>query len=277
MNQALSSAWESAMSFKLFVYYCAVGGGWCGFVGWGLSAMLAPEGGSDYFPKVLHDSVYGLLLGFAVAFGLSLLDGLFNHRTQPGKVIAGVFAAILIGAFSGLFGAFLGSSLHSAVKYFLPGSALADVAFVVGWTVVGLLIGFSISVFEVFRSLTTRKDFAGSFRKLRNCVIGGTAGGILGGIIAFTLLFAALKLFGRENLLTPTALGFIAIGACIGLLVGLAQIILKEAWIKVEAGFRPGRELIIAKEKTTIGRAEGSDIALFGDSGRGKAARQYFA
>jgi pSer/pThr/pTyr-binding forkhead associated (FHA) protein len=49
--------------------------------------------------------------------------------------------------------------------------------------------------------------------------------------------------------------------------VGLAQILLKEAWIRVEAGFRPGREMILQKERTSIGRAEGSDIALFGDAG----------
>src|SRR5207253_3058764 len=90
---------------------------------------------------------------------------------------------------------------------------------------------------------------------------------ILGGVLACVLIIAAQKLIERQNLWTPIGLGFVAIGASIGLLVGLAQIILKEAWIKVEAGFRPGRELIIAKEKTTIGRAEGSDIALFGDSG----------
>ena len=61
-------------------------------------------------------------------------------------------------------------------------------------------------------------------------------------------------------------MGFVALGMCIGLLVGLAQVILKEAWIKVEAGFRAGREMILAKERTTIGRAEACDIGLFGDN-----------
>jgi pSer/pThr/pTyr-binding forkhead associated (FHA) protein len=40
-----------------------------------------------------------------------------------------------------------------------------------------------------------------------------------------------------------------------------------EAWVKVEAGFRPGRDLVISRDRTTIGRGEGSDIALFGDNG----------
>jgi len=57
------------------------------------------------------------------------------------------------------------------------------------------------------------------------------------------------------------------LGLCIGLLIGLAQIILKEAWIRVESGFRSGRELIVSKDLLTIGRAENCDIGLFGDPG----------
>ena len=52
----------------------------------------------------------------------------------------------------------------------------------------------------------------------------------------------------------------------IGLLIGLAQVFLKEAWIRVEKGRRAGRELILTREKTTIGRAEACDIGLFGDN-----------
>ena len=57
-----------------------------------------------------------------------------------------------------------------------------------------------------------------------------------------------------------------ALGLCIGLLIGVAQVILKEAWVKVEAGFRPGRELIVSKGEIVIGRAESCDIGLFGDN-----------
>jgi pSer/pThr/pTyr-binding forkhead associated (FHA) protein len=57
------------------------------------------------------------------------------------------------------------------------------------------------------------------------------------------------------------------LGMCIGLLIGLAQVILKEAWLKVEKGFRPGRELIVSKEQVVIGRGEACDIGLFGDNG----------
>src|SRR5262249_55714004 len=54
---------------------------------------------------------------------------------------------------------------------------------------------------------------------------------------------------------------------CIGLMIGIAQVIFKEAWVRVEAGFRPGREVLITKPEITIGRAESCDIGMFGDPG----------
>ena len=254
------------MSFRLFVYYCALGGAWSGFVGWFLGRLLAPSvppGSSDFFPAVLRTSIIGLFLGFAVAIGLSFLDATFNlSLRQLGKILLRVVAAMLIGIFGGLLGGFIGGAFYNWLQW--------DAVFLVSWTIVGFLVGMSISVFQLVVSLTTQKDVAGSLKKFIKCVIGGTVGGLVGGLVALILQKLAGVIFPTRDLnalWSPTALGFIAIGACIGLLVGLAQIILKEAWIKVEAGFRPGREMLLAKERTSIGRGEGSDIALFGDSG----------
>ncbi len=41
--------------------------------------------------------------------------------------------------------------------------------------------------------------------------------------------------------------------------------ILHETWIRVESGIRPGREIVLAKAITTLGRAESCDLGLFGD------------
>ena len=37
--------------------------------------------------------------------------------------------------------------------------------------------------------------------------------------------------------------------------------------MRVERGFKAGREMMLSKAETTMGRAEGVDIALFGDMG----------
>ena len=66
---------------------------------------------------------------------------------------------------------------------------------------------------------------------------------------------------------SSVAVGLVILGMCIGLLIGLAQVLLKEAWVRVERGFKAGREMMLMKPETSIGRAEGVDIALFGDMG----------
>jgi len=62
------------------------------------------------------------------------------------------------------------------------------------------------------------------------------------------------------------AFSLVLLGLCIGLLIGLAQIILKQAWVRVEEGFRPGRELLLTKESIVLGRAEGCDLILLADN-----------
>src|SRR5437764_1009636 len=131
------------MSFRLFIYYCAVCGAWAAWLGWALGKLAAPE--ADV-PRAL---VQGLYLGLLVALSLGLLGRLFRKPA--------------------------------------------------------------------------------------------------------------------DELLSSSATGFIALGLCIGLFVGLTQVVLKEAWIRVESGFRPGREMILCQPETTIGRAESCDIGLFGD------------
>jgi hypothetical protein len=244
------------MSFRLFIYYCALCGGWAAFLGWIVGALAAPD------KPLGRAGIMGLFLGLMLAIGLSLVDAMWNlGQRQMGKVFGRVSVAMLVGAVAGLVGGIVGQALLEATQL--------QLIFVLGWTLTGLLIGASIGVFEILSSLVRQRDVSGARKKLLKCLIGGTAGGVLGGILAMLLKMgweSALSDKGTDTLWSPTAMGFVALGMCIGLLVGLAQVILKEAWIRVEAGFRSGRELILAKERTTIGRAEACDIGLFGDN-----------
>jgi hypothetical protein len=243
------------MSFRLFIYYCALCGGWAAFFGWAIGQTLAPSG------PILRAGVKGAFLGLAVAFGLGLVDALWNLSVgQMGKVLARVGTAVLVGFVGGFLGGVLGQAMFGL---------LGGVGFVLGWTLTGLLVGISIGLFEVLSSLMRQADLSGSRKKLMNGLIGGTAGGLLGGILALLLRTVSSRVFvGKDEdlLWTPTSWGFVALGMCIGLLIGLAQVILREAWVKIESGRRAGKEMILTKEKTTIGRAEACDIGLFGDN-----------
>jgi hypothetical protein len=69
-----------------------------------------------------------------------------------------------------------------------------------------------------------------------------------------------------QYLWSPSASGFVALGLCIGLTVALTQVMLREASLRVDAGFRAGRQVILTRPETIIGRAESCDVGLFGDS-----------
>jgi len=251
------------MSFRLFVYYCALVGGWAAFVGWFFGVNFAP--GTDHL--VARNGVIGMFLGLFIALGLGLVDAFWVVSTRQAKrMLVRVGMALLIGGTGGFLGGAVGQLLVEWTEL--------DIVFVLGWTLLGILCGASVGAFGLFESAGRTPagrppvgrvaGRAAARAKLLKCVLGGLGGGVLGGILAF--LFRGL-FADPGRFYFPTALGLVALGASIGLFVGLAQVILKEAWVRVEAGFRPGREMVLAKATTTIGRGEGSDIALFGDSG----------
>jgi len=132
-----------------------------------------------------------------------------------------------------------------------------------------VLIGAAPSVFDFLGAVLRNEERRGARRKLRNGLIGGTIGGCVGGIVSVLghgMWASVFKDTDAQDLWSPSATGFVALGACIGLSVALAQIILREAWLRVEAGFRPGRQVLLTRPETTIGRAESCDVGLFGDT-----------
>jgi hypothetical protein len=96
----------------------------------------------------------------------------------------------------------------------------------------------------------------------RNGAIGGIIGGALGGLSYQLLTSIFPQAFGR-------AIAIIVLGMLIGFFIGLVGELLKRGWLMVvrsqSRNAREGREYPLAKPVMTIGRAEESDVGLFGD------------
>ncbi len=117
----------------------------------------------------------------------------------------------------------------------------------VGWTLMGLMLGAGVGI-ATFSPANILKGAAG-----------GWVGGFLGGIA-----FDAVSMLSGGGL-SSRLFGLSIIGLAIGLFIGLVQELTKAAWLKVEAGRLRGREFRLEKAVATIGRAEESEIGLFGD------------
>jgi hypothetical protein len=247
------------MSFRLFIYYCAAWGSCAAFVAWIAGRVLGGE------PGLASATVKGLALGVLVALGLGLVDALAAaSRRDVAAMGVRLTLALLIGSVGGMLGGFVGQLFFGLSDGRWPS------LLIFGWTLTGLLIGAAPSAFDLLSAVVRNEERHGARRKLRNGLIGGTVGGLLGGMLSLALRGAWGGVFtgsDLDELWSPSATGFAALGACIGLSVGVAQVVLKEAWLRIEAGFRPGRELILTKPEVTVGRAESCDVGLFGGQG----------
>lgn len=232
------------MSFRLFIYYSALSGAWGAFIAFLLVLLLGING---YSSALLKATAIGGVVGVVVALSVGTLDAMLNASGVTRLV------RVMLAGFIGLLGGMAGGCVGSVLAWF-------GIPFVVGWVITGMAIGASIGFYDLVQAMSAGKSSRGAIRKLSNGLIGGLVGGLLGGL-PFGFL-ADTGFLSRTSLST----GLILLGGSVGLMIGLAQVAFREAWIKVEAGFRPGRELILSKEETVIGRGESCDLGLFGDN-----------
>jgi FHA domain len=236
------------MPNRIFVYYCALCGGGAAFLAW---AIMAVTGLAIVESDLLHSMLVGAILGIAVVGALASVDSILN--APPGHRLTRVLGAAAFGLLGGLMAGMLCDLLTKITPWLR----------FIGWLIVGVAIGAAIHVYDLIQSLLSGKPLGLAKQKLTKGMIAGALGGGTGG-----LLFSLLDLIQVRDSLPRTSLvlALVILGMGVGLFAGFAQLVLKEAWIKVEAGFRPGREMVLDKNELTIGRAESCDLGLFGDS-----------
>ncbi|HEV3166094.1 MAG TPA: FHA domain-containing protein [Isosphaeraceae bacterium] len=222
------------MSLLRLIYYSAVVGGWAAFLGWLVSELALSPGAQQGGAMLVV--ITCALVGAAIGAGLNLVAGMANAqwKQQLKRVLTGLIAGGLGGAIGGGIGDFLFSSLG------LPRAF--------GWMIMGAGIGIVEGLYERSKS------------KVRNGLIGGAIGGLIGGFLFDPILAAIASQTG----MTSRATAFVILGMCIGVLIGLVQVVLKEAWLTVLDGYRPGRQLILSQEVTVIGRGEWTALPFLG-------------
>lgn len=234
------------MSLKMFIIFSSLVGGLCAYLGWALGLWIPYEG-------FLRASMKGCAVGLTIGLGLSYLDGRWNSKGTT--IWAQSLVAGTLGAAGGLLGGLIGEGLFKLHFVFSP----------VGWTITGLFIGLGLVMFEIYESIKDSGKKEAAMKKAGKCLLGGGLGGAAGGILFLLFQLVWNKAFGPGLFWTPAALGFSALGLCIGLFIGLTQVLLKDAWVKVESGRSRGKELLLCAPRLVMGRDEGCQLGLFGD------------
>ena len=220
------------MSFYRYIYICAIIGGWSAFAGWLLSEVLLPSSLPDGILRVILTAA---MVGGGIGQGLMLITG-------SGSLIRLIGIGLLGGILGGAVGGLIGEGLYSYLK--LPRF--------LGWVLMGLCIGSTDGIAEL------------SLKKWRNGLIGGGLGGLIGGI----LFDPMVRLAASHTGMTGRAMAFVLLGLAIGCLIGLVQVVFREAWLTVLDGYRPGRQLILSKAEILLGRGEWTALPFLGSLGR---------
>lgn len=226
----------SNVSQEKLLFYAAAGA-LGGFAAWGLSEPIL---GIRWVYG--RDILFGALIGALISAFLASIETLSVGQVRQAArrfVLGGV-----IGAVGGALGLLIGE-LAFDVLGGLNGRIL-------GWSVLGIAVGLGVG------------SASGSAARRRNGAIGGVLGGALGGFFyqSLTSISSVPQAVGR-------AIAIIILGALIGFFIGLVGELLKRGWLMVvrsqSRNAREGREYPLIKGVTIIGRAEESDIGLFGD------------
>jgi hypothetical protein len=174
-----------------------------------------------------------------------------------------------VGLLVGFLGGFLSSVVANvvyaplnklAVQQFDPtGESLTAFGFVVqmggrslAWCLAGMAMGLGQGI-----ALRSKRLLLYGF-------IGGLVGGLLGGLLFDPI---DLLLLGPSK---PSAhwsrlVGFTVVGASVGFMIGLVELLARDAWLRMTAGPLAGKEFLVFKDTMKIGASPNSDIYLFND------------
>jgi len=129
-----------------------------------------------------------------------------------------------------------------------------------------LVIRRSLIWAGVFMAVGLGPGIALKSKKLAmNGFLGGLIGGAIGGFLFDPINYivsGGTLMFGAE---ISRAIGFSVVGGCAGLMMGLVEMISKEAWLVMTEGPLKGKQFIIYKDPTLIGSSPRSEIYLFKD------------
>jgi len=209
---------------------------------------------SIVFPLIA--ALVGLFIGAA--------DGLLSRALRRSAICG--LVGLGIGLSAGLVATLFAELIYAVGQRFIDQmrtdtGALTTVGFLLQMVVRGLAWSMAGAAMGLGQGVALR-----SRRLALNGLLGGMVGALLGGLLFDPidhLLHAGQ--FGAGAAASRAA-GFMMIGAVTGLMIGIVELLARDAWLKMLTGPLAGKEFVLYKSPTLIGSSPKSDIYLFKDS-----------
>jgi len=182
----------------------------------------------------------GGVVGLAIGFGGGLLA----------TYVAGIVLYIVVN----IGVAIVGREAAIDPKHHFAGFMLVVIARSLAWTVAGMTVGLGPGIALKSGRLTL------------NGFLGGMFGGLIGGLLFDPINYVVSGGTLETGAEVSRAIGLSVIGASAGFMIGLVEMLTKDAWLVMTAGPLKGKQFIVYKNPTNIGSSPKSEIYLFKDA-----------
>lgn len=215
----------------------------------------------------------GIVIGAMLGIGIGAVEG--TVLNSPRLILHGTLLGAVIGAIGGLFGIYFGGAVYKMALFGKDPNLMAQssnildfthqvLARALGWTLLGAFPGLAAGA----ATLSHKRAIHGLVGGLLGGFVGGFVFDLVANLITQPIQGAAAATQGQRvmEIGGPSrAIGFTVIGTLTGLFIGLVEEWLKQAWVRVLAGRNEGKDYILSKPMTILGRDERADVPLFGD------------
>ena len=214
-----------------------------------------------------HETAALLMFATVASFiglGIGATDGIICRI--PSRAIVGGLVGALVGFVGGLISGVLAGIVYTPLTYAASeqmssvsatsrsiGFLLQMIARMFAWTLAGAAMGLG-------QGIAMR-----SSRLVSYGFLGGVIGGMLGGLLFDPVDMVVL---GSDRVGAEWArlIGFAVIGAAVGAMIGVVELLTRDAWLRMIEGPLAGKEFLMFRDVMNIGASPKSEIYLFNDS-----------
>ncbi len=202
------------------------------------------------------------LMAGLIGLAVGAVDGVICRL--PRRALLGGLLGFLVGSVGGTFFSYIGDIVYSPLSdiaaaqgeggletYSTFGFLLQVTGRGIAWALAGACFGLG----------------PGILLRSRRLVFFGLAGGLIGGLVGGLAFDPIDLLFQKDSYEADISrlVGFLFMGASVGLMIGLVELMARDSWLQMVKGPLAGKEFLVFKDTMKIGAAPSSDIYLFND------------